>query len=105
LVAALVSQGGTTVGLLTWILIGLVAGILAELLVGGPGGFGLEGLVISTLLGIVGAVVGGFISSRLGYGDITGFNLRSVLISMAGAILVVVLWRGLNNSNRRGSAL
>ena len=49
-------------GLLTWMLIGLVAGVLAELLVGGPGGFGLAGLVVTTVLGIVGAVVGGFLS-------------------------------------------
>ena len=92
-------------GLLTWILIGLVAGVLAELLVGGPGGFGIEGLIITTVLGIVGAVVGGFISSALGYGDVTGFNIRSVVIALVGAILVIVVWRGLNRGGSRTSAV
>lgn len=83
-------------GLLTWILVGLVAGLAAEFILGGgPGGFGLRGLVITVLLGIVGAVVGGFISIKLGYGDVTGFNVRSLVIATLGAGLVVLVWRQL----------
>ncbi|MEO6437202.1 MAG: GlsB/YeaQ/YmgE family stress response membrane protein [Tepidisphaeraceae bacterium] len=86
-------------GLLTWILVGLVAGLVAELLLGGgPGGFGLQGLIITIVLGVVGAVVGGFISTRLGYGEVTGFNVRSLVIATLGAILVIVVWRAVNSS-------
>ena len=81
-------------GLLTWILVGLVAGLAAEFILGGgPGGFGLRGLVITVLLGVVGAIVGGFISIKLGYGDVTGFNVRSLVIATLGAALVILVWR------------
>lgn len=81
-------------GILTWIAVGLVAGLLAKLVVrGGPGGIGPIGLVWTAGLGIVGALIGGFISTWLGYGDVTGFDLRSILIATAGAILVIVAAR------------
>jgi uncharacterized membrane protein YeaQ/YmgE (transglycosylase-associated protein family) len=88
-------------GLLTWILIGLVAGLIAELVMGGGIGFGLRGIIITTLLGVAGALAGGFISVRLGYGDITGFNLRSLVIAVLGAIGVIVVYRAVA-SRRRG---
>ncbi len=79
-------------GLLTWIAVGLVAGFLAKMLVrGGPGGVGPIGLVWTAVLGIAGALIGGFISTRLGYGDVAGFDLRSVLIATAGAVVVIVI--------------
>lgn len=81
-------------GFLTWIAVGLVAGFLAKLLVkGGPGGIGPIGLVWTAVLGVVGALVGGFISTRLGYGDVAGFDLRSVLIATLGAVVVIVIAR------------
>lgn len=80
-------------GLLTWILIGLVAGLLAEFILGGGSGIGLRGLVITTLLGVVGAIVGGFVSVALGYGDVTGFNVRSLVIAVLGAIGVIIVFR------------
>lgn len=55
-------------------------------------------LVLTALLGVAGAIVGGFISTRLGYGDVTGFNLRSVLIAFGGAVLVIVTFRALSGS-------
>ncbi len=83
-------------GILTWIAVGLVAGFLAKLLVkGGPGGIGPIGLVWTAVLGVAGALVGGFISTRLGYGDVAGFDLRSVLIATAGAVLVIVIARAI----------
>lgn len=93
-------------GLLTWILVGLVAGLIAEFLLGGgPGGMGLRGLVITVVLGVVGAIIGGFISTRLGYGDVTGFNVRSLVIATGGAILVVLVWQqlGAGGGRRRSS--
>jgi uncharacterized membrane protein YeaQ/YmgE (transglycosylase-associated protein family) len=79
-------------GILTWIAVGLVAGFLAKMLVrGGPGGIGPVGLVWTAVLGVVGALIGGFISTQLGYGDVAGFDLRSVLIATGGAVVVIVI--------------
>ena len=56
-----------------------------------PGKQGL-GIIMTIILGIVGAVVGGFIGTLLGLGDITGFNLTSILLATGGAILVLILY-------------
>jgi len=81
-------------GMLTWVLVGLVAGFIAEfVLSGGPSGIGLRRVVLTVGLGVVGAIVGGFISTGLGYGDVTGFNVRSLAIAVGGAILVIAAWR------------
>ena len=80
-------------GLLTWIILGLIAGVIAEFLMGG--GFGLVG---SILLGIVGAVVGGFIASALGVGDVTGLNLGSIVIAVIGACIVLALVRAMRGT-------
>ena len=77
-------------GILTWIAVGLVAGFLAKVVIGGgPGGIGPIGLVWTVVLGVAGTLIGGFISTRLGYGDVAGFDLRSVLVATAGAIVVI----------------
>lgn len=80
-------------GLLTWIVVGLLAGLLAEFVLGGGVGVGPRRLVLIAALGIAGAIVGGFISTALGYGDVTGLNLRSILIAAGGAILVILAFR------------
>lgn len=73
-----------------WIVLGLVAGIIAKLLMPGrdPGGF-----IITIILGIVGALIGGFISTRLGFGDVTGFNLPSIIIAVLGSVLLLFIYR------------
>lgn len=90
-------------GLWTWILVGLVAGFIAQLILGGGSGLGLRGLVITTLLGVTGAIVGGFVSVALGYGDVTGFNLRSLVIAVLGAIAVIFVFRAVTSSAGRGA--
>ncbi len=80
-------------GLLTWILVGLVAGFIAQLVLGGGVGMGLQSVVITTLLGVAGAIVGGFVSVAMGYGDVTGFNVRSLVIAVLGAVAVIVVFR------------
>jgi uncharacterized membrane protein YeaQ/YmgE (transglycosylase-associated protein family) len=77
-------------GILTWIILGAVAGVVAKLIMPGddPGGF-----IITILLGIAGAVVGGFIASALGFGTVSGFNLASVVIAILGAILLLLIYR------------
>ncbi|MGD9932124.1 MAG: GlsB/YeaQ/YmgE family stress response membrane protein [Dehalococcoidia bacterium] len=87
-------------GLLTWILVGLVAGVIAQFVVGGGVG-SLRGLVIAILLGVGGAVLGGFVSSAMGWGDVTGFNIRSLVIASLGAIAVVLVWQQLSKRNSR----
>lgn len=77
-------------GILTWIIVGLVAGAIAKALHPGadPGGF-----FVTILIGIAGAVVGGWISSMLGYGTVDGFNLGSLFIAIIGAVLLLFIYR------------
>ena len=77
-------------GLLSWIVFGLVAGIITKFLLCGRDG---GGIIITIVRGGVGAVVGGFIATALGLGDVTGFNVRSFIIAVGGAILVLLLYR------------
>ncbi len=73
-------------GILSWIILGLIAGFIGSKIVNRSG----QGFLLDLVLGIVGAVVGGFIFSALGYGGVTGFNPYSLLVAVVGA--VVVLW-------------
>jgi uncharacterized membrane protein YeaQ/YmgE (transglycosylase-associated protein family) len=77
-------------GILSWIVLGLVAGALAKLIMPGddPGG-----IIITIVLGIVGAVVGGFLATSLGYGTMGGFDVRSLLIAVGGALVLLIGYR------------
>jgi uncharacterized membrane protein YeaQ/YmgE (transglycosylase-associated protein family) len=77
-------------GIISWIILGLIAGALAKVLMPGkdPGG-----IIVTMFLGIVGAVVGGFISTRIGFGSVSGVNIRSLIIAIVGAVIVLVLYR------------
>ena len=77
-------------GFLSWIVMGLIVGVLAKFLMPGkdPGG-----IIITILLGIGGAFVGGFIGSILGLGTVTGFNMGSFLLAVGGAIILLILYR------------
>ena len=77
-------------GWLVWIVLGLIAGVIAKFLMPGrdPGGF-----IVTIILGIVGALVGGFISTKLGYGDVTGLNLPSIVIAVLGSLLLLIIYR------------
>ncbi len=81
-------------GILSWIIVGLIAGWLAGLVMKG-GGYGLLGDIV---LGIIGGLVGGFIaSSLLGMGDmLNGINLASIVVAFLGAVVVVALSRALS---------
>jgi uncharacterized membrane protein YeaQ/YmgE (transglycosylase-associated protein family) len=69
-----------------WILLGLVAGFIASKIVNKGG----EGMVLDIVLGIVGAIVGGFLFSLVGSTGVTGFNIWSLIVAVLGS--VVVLW-------------
>jgi uncharacterized membrane protein YeaQ/YmgE (transglycosylase-associated protein family) len=77
-------------GIVSWIVVGAIAGILAGFFVTGDEGLGIIGRI---LLGIVGAVVGGFIAGALTGGDyLTGINLTTIIVATIGAVIVVVLY-------------
>ncbi len=80
--------------ILGWIILGLIAGWLAGVLVNGSG----YGVVGDIVLGILGALVGGAITSTLMGVDITGFNLESLLVAVLGAIVVIFIARLISGS-------
>ena len=83
--------------ILTWIVLGLIAGWLAGMLMRG-GGYGIIGDII---LGIVGALVGGFLGSALLGVDVSGFNFTSVVIATIGAMVVIAISRALAPARSR----
>jgi uncharacterized membrane protein YeaQ/YmgE (transglycosylase-associated protein family) len=80
----------TAMGILAWIVLGLIVGVLAKWIMPGndPGG-----LVITIVIGIVGAMIGGFLSSALGMGDVTGINLGSIVIATLGSLILLFGYR------------
>ncbi len=77
--------------IIAWLVMGLIAGFIASKLVNKQG----EGIAMDIVLGIVGAFVGGFIADTLGFHGISGFNLYSILISVLGAVVVLVVYHAL----------
>jgi uncharacterized membrane protein YeaQ/YmgE (transglycosylase-associated protein family) len=77
-------------GLLSWIVVGLLAGLLAKWVMPGsdPGG-----IIVTILVGMAGASVGGFIVSILGGTGATGFNIWSILVATLGAVVLLALYR------------
>jgi uncharacterized membrane protein YeaQ/YmgE (transglycosylase-associated protein family) len=73
-------------GFFSWILMGLIVGLLAKWIMPGrdPGG-----VILTILLGVAGAFVGGFIGTMLGLGSVTGFNLGSLALAVGGALLLL----------------
>ena len=84
-------------GILSWIVLGLLVGALAKWIMPGPDP---GGIFVTMLIGIAGAFVGGFIGTQLGLGDVTGFNLGSLGLATGGALLLLFGHRKL----RGGSA-
>ena len=77
-------------GILAWIILGLLVGVLARFLMPGTQPLGIIGTI---LLGIVGAVVGGFIGIQMGWGNVQGFDIRSLGLAILGGVLVLFLVR------------
>jgi uncharacterized membrane protein YeaQ/YmgE (transglycosylase-associated protein family) len=77
-------------GIIAWIVVGLIAGALAKLIMPGddPGG-----IIVTILLGIVGAFVGGFVVNLLGGAGVSGFNLWSIVVATIGAIILLAVYR------------
>jgi uncharacterized membrane protein YeaQ/YmgE (transglycosylase-associated protein family) len=77
-------------GIISWIVVGLIAGLLAKFLLPGDGP---GGLIITTLIGMAGAVVGGVLIGVLGGAGATGFNVWSILVATLGAVVLLFVYR------------
>lgn len=77
-------------GFLSWIIMGLIVGVLARIIM--PG-ISRGGIIVTILLGIAGAFVGGFVGTFLGLGSVTGFNIGSFLLAVVGAVIILILYR------------
>lgn len=78
-------------GILSWLILGLIAGFLASKIVNKSG----EGLVLDIILGIVGAFVGGFLFTRFGAHGVTGLNIMSLIVATIGAVVVLVVYHAI----------
>ncbi len=78
-------------GILAWIVLGIVSGFVASKIVNKSG----EGLLLDLVLGIIGAVVGGWLFSMFGHSGVTGLNLYSFLVAIIGAVLVLVIYHAI----------
>lgn len=79
-------------GIITWLVMGLIVGALAKWIMPGPDGSGMIGTII---VGIVGAMIGGWVSSLVGIGGVDGFNLGSIATATVGALILLWLFRKL----------
>ncbi len=74
-----------------WLILGLIAGFIASKVVNKTG----EGLVTDIVLGVVGAVVGGFLFSLIGAAPVTGFNIYSMFVAVVGAVVVLLIYHAI----------
>jgi uncharacterized membrane protein YeaQ/YmgE (transglycosylase-associated protein family) len=77
--------------IIAWLVLGLIAGFIASKLVNKSG----EGLILDIVLGIVGALVGGFLFSALGAAPVTGVNIYSIFVAVIGAVVVLFVYHTL----------
>ena len=86
-------------GIISWIILGLVVGALAKLIMPGkdPGG-----IIVTILIGIAGAFLGGFLGTLANIGDVTGFNFKSILLATAGALVLLFLYRVIKGRKMSG---
>ncbi len=77
-------------GIISWLIFGLIAGILAKWIMPGkdPGG-----IIITSFIGIAGAMVGGYLGTTFGWGDVEGFDLRSLGLAIGGALILLFVYR------------
>ena len=76
-------------GIIAWIVLGAIAGYITNLIMGGG-----EGIIATIILGIVGAVVGGYLAGTvLKVADVTGINIESIVVAVIGGVIVVAVYR------------
>lgn len=74
--------------IIAWIVLGLISGFIAGKVINKTG----EGLILDILLGIVGAIVGGWLFTKLGYTGVTGLNIYSMVVAVIGAIILLLIY-------------
>ena len=77
--------------ILAWLVLGLISGFIASKLVNKSG----EGVLLDIVLGIVGAIVGGWLFNPLGHSGVTGLNIYSMFVAVVGAVVVLVVYHSL----------
>lgn len=82
---------------LAWIVVGLIAGFIASKLINKTGG----GLLFDLVLGIIGALVGGWLFNQFGSDGVSGINLWSILVATVGAIIVLFIYHAINGRRTR----
>ncbi len=80
--------------ILAWLVLGLIAGFIGSKIVNKSG----QGLVLDIVLGIVGAMVGGYLFQMFGMHGVTGLNLSSILVSVVGAVVVLVVYHAIRRA-------
>ena len=83
---------------LAWIVLGLISGFIASKIVNKSG----SGAVMDIVLGIVGAVLGGWLFNMIGHVGVTGVNLYSILVAVIGAVVVLIVYHALSPVRTRG---
>jgi uncharacterized membrane protein YeaQ/YmgE (transglycosylase-associated protein family) len=78
-------------GIIAWLILGLIAGFLGSKIINKSG----EGVLVDILLGIVGAVVGGYVFTFFGAEGVTGFNIYSLIVATVGAVIVLVIYHAI----------
>jgi uncharacterized membrane protein YeaQ/YmgE (transglycosylase-associated protein family) len=89
-------SGENNVTILVWLVLGLIAGFLASMLMG-SGGFGLIGDII---IGVLGAMLGGWLASMFLGIDVTGLNLQSIAVAVVGAMILIFIFRAVSPGRR-----
>ncbi len=77
--------------IIAWLVLGLIAGFIASKIVNKSG----QGVVLDIILGVVGAIAGGFLFSLVGAAPVTGFNIYSMIVAVIGAIVVLVIYHAI----------
>jgi uncharacterized membrane protein YeaQ/YmgE (transglycosylase-associated protein family) len=80
--------------IVAWIILGVVAGFIGSKIVNGSG----EGMIMDIVLGVVGALVGGFLFNVIGATGVTGFNIWSLFVAVVGAVVVLAIYHALTRS-------
>jgi uncharacterized membrane protein YeaQ/YmgE (transglycosylase-associated protein family) len=89
-------QQGSVMSFIAWIVLGLIAGFIGSKLVNHSG----EGLIRDVLLGVVGAIIGGYLFNLFGASGVTGLNLYSLLVAVVGAVVFLIVYHALFRRRR-----